>query len=84
MLEINLSGKYSGEPKEYLAGHGKGKYSAADIKTWPWVKGWERTGFTKEEMEPFPHLLEWIDRIAARPAVQTGIGEKYANVTIEK
>lgn len=84
VLEINLSGKYSGEPKEYLAGHGKGKYSAADIKTWPWVKGWERTGFTKEEMEPFPHLLKWIDRIAARPAVQTGIGEKYANVTIEK
>jgi len=47
VLEINLSGKYSGEPKDYLAGHGKGKYSAADIKTWPWVKGWERTGFTK-------------------------------------
>jgi len=84
VLEINLSGKYSGEPKDYLAGFGKGKYSTADIKTWPWVKGWERTGFTKEEMEPFPHLLKWIDRIAARSAVQKGIGEKYANVTIEK
>jgi hypothetical protein len=21
------------------AGNGKGKYSVADIKTWPWVKG---------------------------------------------
>ena len=34
VLEIHLSGKYTGEPKEYLAGHGKGKYSVADIKTW--------------------------------------------------
>jgi glutathione S-transferase len=77
VLEIRLSGKYTGAPREYLAGKGKGKYSVADIGTWTWVKGWERSGFTKEEMEPFPHLLKWIDRIAARPAVQKGIGEKY-------
>jgi hypothetical protein len=32
VLEIHLSGKYTGEPKEYLAGKGKGKYSFADIK----------------------------------------------------
>lgn len=28
-------------------------------------------------MKPFPHLKQWIDRIAARPAVQRGIGAKY-------
>jgi glutathione S-transferase len=28
-------------------------------------------------MEPFPHVLKWIDRIAEREAVKTGIGEKY-------
>ncbi|ETS75161.1 hypothetical protein PFICI_13645 [Pestalotiopsis fici W106-1] len=78
VLEIRLSGKYTGEPRDYLAGKGKGKYSVADIKTWPWVKGWERTGFTKEELDEFPHLLKWIDRIAARPAVQKGIGSKYS------
>lgn len=77
VLEIRLSGKYTGEPREYLAGNGKGKYSVADIKSWCWIKGWERTGFTKEEMEPFPHLLKWIDRIAERPAVKDGIGDKY-------
>ncbi|EON67697.1 hypothetical protein W97_06840 [Coniosporium apollinis CBS 100218] len=77
VLEIRLSGKYTGEPRDYLAGNGKGKYSVADIGTWTWVKGWEKTGFTKDEMEPFPHLLKWIDRIAARPAVQRGIGEAY-------
>ena len=77
VLEIQLSGKYSGEAREYLAGSGKGKYSVADIKTWAWVKGWERTGFTEEEMKDFPHVKKWIDRIAERPAVQRGIGEGY-------
>ena len=32
VLEIQLSGKYTGEPKDYLAGKGKGKYSVADMK----------------------------------------------------
>ncbi|KXS95185.1 hypothetical protein AC578_6595 [Pseudocercospora eumusae] len=77
VLEIQLSGKYTGEPKDYLAGNGKGKYSVADIKTWPWVKNWEKSGFTQEEVKDFPHLLKWIDRIAERPAVQRGIGEAY-------
>ena len=60
VLEIQLSGKYTGEPRDYLAGNGKGKYSVADIGTWPWVKGWEFSGFSKEDMEPFPHLLKWV------------------------
>ena len=78
VLEIRLSGKYTGEPRDYLAGAGKGKYSVADIGTWPWVKGWEFAGFTKEDVEPFPHLLKWIDRIAERPAVKKGTGDDYA------
>jgi len=81
VLEIRLSGKYTGEPREYLAGKGKGKYSVADIGTWPWVKGWERTGFTQEEIKEFPHLLKWIDRIAKREAVKVGISDKYTKDT---
>jgi glutathione S-transferase len=77
VLEIHLSGKFTGTPRDYLAGNGKGKYSVADIKTWPWIKNWERSGFPKEAVQEFPHLLKWIDRIAERPAVQVGIGEKY-------
>jgi glutathione S-transferase len=77
VLEIHLSGKYTGSPREYLAGSDAGKYSVADIGTWPWVKGWRHSGFTDEEMAPFPHLLKWIDRIAQRPAVQRGIGDAY-------
>jgi len=77
VLEIQLSGKYTGEPKEFLAGKGKGKYSVADIGTWAWVKNWRGSGYTEEEMKEFPHLLKWIERIAERPAVQRGTGEKY-------
>jgi len=77
VLEIQLSGKYTGSPREYLAGNGKGKYSVADIGTWPWINSRSFSGFTEEDMKPFPHLMKWVDRIAARPAVQRGIGEKY-------
>ncbi|KAI9712486.1 MAG: hypothetical protein M1812_006902 [Candelaria pacifica] len=78
VLEIQLSGKYTNEPKEYLAGNGKGKYSVADIGTWPWVKAWQFSGLEEEDMKPFPHLKKWIDRIAERPAVKKGTGEKYS------
>lgn len=77
VLEIRLSGKFTGEPRDYLAGNGKGKYSVADIGTWPWVQAYSNIGITEEEMKPFPHLLKWIARIAERPAVQRGIGAAY-------
>lgn len=32
-MEIRLS---EGGGREYLAGSGKGKYSIADVKAWPW------------------------------------------------
>ena len=74
-----MSGKYTGKPREYLAGPGTGKYSVADIGTWPWVKAWPTNPATPaEDVKQFPHVTKWIDRIAARPAVQRGIGEKYA------
>lgn len=77
VLELQLAGTHTGTPKEYLAGEGKGKYSIADIGTWAWVKNSPGSGYTEEEMGVFPHLLGWIKRIAERPAVQRGIGEKY-------
>jgi len=77
VLEIRLSGKYTGEPRDYLAGKGKGKYSVADIGTWAWVKNYSASGYTEEEMKEFPHLVQWVDRIAERPAVKRGVGEKY-------
>lgn len=77
VLELQLSGKFTGQEKECLAGKGKGKFSIADIGTWAWVKNWRGSGFTEEEMGEFPHLLNWVGRIGEREAVKRGVGEKY-------
>ncbi|PTB68041.1 glutathione S-transferase [Trichoderma citrinoviride] len=75
VLEAHLSGQHSGHSRQYLAGHGRGKYSIADMGTWPHVRAYLSLGFSEEgDMRPrFPHLLQWIDRIAARPPVQRGV-----------
>lgn len=79
VLELLLSGVYAhNEPREYLAGFGKGKYTIADSKPWPWVKAWENSGFTKENMNKFPHLLKWVDRITRKLAMRKGIKTDYA------
>lgn len=77
VLELRLSGRYSGVSREYLAGIGKGKYTIADMGAWPYIRSWKYAGFTDEEMAQFPHLLQWIARIAVRPAVQRGISDFY-------
>ncbi|MBM4335587.1 MAG: glutathione S-transferase [Deltaproteobacteria bacterium] len=50
---------------EYLAG----EYSIADIATWPWVSIHAWSGV---EIADLPALAGWVERIAARPAVQRG------------
>ena len=47
-----------------------GKYSIADMALIGWVNGWERQG---QDIEEFPHLKAWIERMKARPAVQRGM-----------
>ncbi|WP_145205012.1 glutathione S-transferase family protein [Sphingobium sp. B2] len=47
-----------------------GDYSIADIACFPWVRGHDWAGV---EIDGFPHLLRWYDRIAERPAVQRGL-----------
>ncbi|KAJ5437258.1 hypothetical protein N7445_005802 [Penicillium cf. griseofulvum] len=77
ILEMHLSGRLNCQPREYLAGNGLGKFSIADINAYPWVKGWKRSKVSEQEMESYPHLREWIDRIASRPAVQRGTSDIY-------
>lgn len=77
VVEIRLSGRYGGGTREYLAGQGQGKYSIADINAWAWVRNIRRIGLSENELAPLPHLQQWVDRIAARPAVERGLGEWY-------
>ncbi|OIW34641.1 glutathione S-transferase [Coniochaeta ligniaria NRRL 30616] len=81
VLEDHLSGRHrGGVAREYLVGTGTGKYSIADIGTWPHVRGYRTaSGFSDEEMASFPSLMAWIARIAARPAAREGISDKYSS-----
>ena len=54
------------EGKDYIAGD----YSIADIASIGWAQSWERYGITRAE---FPNVLAWVDRLGARPAVETGL-----------
>jgi glutathione S-transferase len=51
---------------EYLAGD----YSIADMANWCWVRTHPWSGVSVEGLD---HLQRWLDAIAARPAVQTGV-----------
>ncbi|MBB5191607.1 GST-like protein [Silvimonas terrae] len=42
-------------------------YSIADMAIYPWAKLWEGQ---QQRIEDFPHMARWLERIAARPAVQ--------------
>jgi GST-like protein len=45
-------------------------YTIADIASWPWVRIHAWAGI---EIDDLPNVKAWIDRVAARPAVQRGI-----------
>jgi glutathione S-transferase len=51
---------------EYLAGD----YSIADMASWPWMRGYK---FFGQELEEFPNVKAWFNKIDARPAVKKGI-----------
>jgi glutathione S-transferase/GST-like protein len=62
--------------REYLAGD----YSIADIATWSWVRTYNWSGV---EIDGFPNLRRWLERIAARPAAQKGITVPYEIKTMD-
>lgn len=51
---------------EYVAGN---DYSIADIAHWSWIHGHEWSGVS---IDGLPALARWLERVAARPAVQRG------------
>jgi GSH-dependent disulfide-bond oxidoreductase len=52
--------------QQYLAS----EYSIADIACFPWVRLWRDLA---QDIEQFPNVKTWLERIAARPAVQRGL-----------
>jgi GSH-dependent disulfide-bond oxidoreductase len=58
---------------KFIAGN---SYSIADIAIFPWLRNWKNQGI---DWANYPHLKQWFDLIAARPAVQRGV-EVLANL----
>ncbi|MHA7878799.1 MAG: glutathione-dependent disulfide-bond oxidoreductase [Saccharospirillum sp.] len=58
----------------YMAGD---QYSIADIAIWPWygrlVQGHQYNAAEFLNVQQYQRVMEWADRIAARPAVQRGL-----------
>ncbi|MEM1139841.1 MAG: glutathione S-transferase N-terminal domain-containing protein [Pseudomonadota bacterium] len=60
-----------------------GTYSIADMAIFPWILPWQNQG---QEIDDFPNLKAWFERLRARPAVERGyrLGrERRENVTKE-
>ena len=51
--------------RDYLVG----RYSIADIACWCWVVPYKNQG---QQLEDFPRLKDWFERVGARPAVKRG------------
>lgn len=46
-----------------------GDYSIADMAIWPWIVPWKNQG---QDLNEFPKLKAWFERVGERPAVQAG------------
>lgn len=45
-------------------------YSIADVATFPWIRPWQNQSV---QLDDYPAVRAWFERIAARPAVQRGL-----------
>ncbi|MEM6851200.1 MAG: glutathione S-transferase N-terminal domain-containing protein [Pseudomonadota bacterium] len=65
------------EGQDYIAG----EYSIADMASWPWVVPYERQG---QNLDEFPNLRAWFDRMKERPAVRKGkeLGAELRNTDL--
>ena len=60
-----FSNKLADNP--YLCGK---DFTIADIACYPWIRGWK---WSKIDITGFQNIVEWVDRVRARPGVERGI-----------
>ena len=65
---VNETNRLYGVLNKQLAGRDyiTGDYSIADMASYPWIRPHEQQG---QDLNDFPHLKAWFERMAARPAV---------------
>lgn len=57
--------------RDWLAGPGRGKYSIADIKTFPWVRIHVFAGI--DSLDEWPNVKKWLARAEERPGAKAGL-----------
>ncbi|KAF7776215.1 hypothetical protein Agabi119p4_4608 [Agaricus bisporus var. burnettii] len=65
VLEIRL------KDRDYLAGPGRGKYSLADLKPYPWVRIHAKV--ITPTLDEFPNVKAWVRSLDERPASMVGL-----------
>jgi GST-like protein len=70
--QLDVLDRHLGE-NEYMAG---GAYTIADIAIFPWygglVKGWQYNAAEFLDVQSYTNVVDWAERIWARPAVKRG------------
>ncbi|KAF8625303.1 hypothetical protein AX15_005436 [Amanita polypyramis BW_CC] len=64
VLEIRL------KDRDYLAGPGRGNYTIADLKAWPWVN--RHSYASIETLDEWPNVKAWLARAVERDATKRG------------
>jgi len=66
------------QDRPYIAG----KYSIADIASYPWARLWDRQG---QDIDQFPNVKAWLDRVGQRSAVVRGLeaGQELAAKAVD-
>ncbi|MDX2265876.1 MAG: glutathione binding-like protein [Hyphomicrobiales bacterium] len=57
-------------------------YSIADIANWCWVRTHKWSGV--DDLSAYPHMVRWMETIAARPAAQRGIEVPHPMDTLRR
>ena len=50
------------------------EFTIADIALYPWLRGWK---WSKVNITTKPRVMEWVDRVRARPGVERGRATVY-------
>ena len=56
-------------------------FTIADIAVYPWIRGWK---WSKVNITTKPKIMEWVDRVRARPGVERGLGYGIPKAEIDQ
>jgi len=57
------------------------QFTIADIALYPWIRGWK---WSKVNITTKPRVVEWLDRVRARPGVERGLGYGVPKAEIDQ